>query len=446
MELTSPNPTTLEWYSEVPRSVTKHIVFGLLLFVTAIGGFGTWALRAPLAAAVIAPGSFVATGSNKIVQHLEGGIIKEILVAEGDTVVAGQPILLLDETAALATERELFLRQVRLEAMEARILAEHAGDTRLIFPSHIESLRSDFGVASMLDGQTITFDAASRQLRNDIALLEQSIEAITVRSTGYGHQLFATRTQLEILREDLESKQELLDRGLIRRSEVNTLRRAIAEAEGQIGRLNAEMSEIVKVSNRYDAQITQTISERQSAALDELQLVQSELESVREQARRAENILKRSEVVAPVSGTVVTLHYHTAGGVIESGKPIAEILPTDEPLIIEASIPRTEVDVVHQGQMATVRLTGLNARTTPILEGEVYYVSADAILDRRQEVPQEVYIARISVSPTELNRVRGFAPTPGMPAEIMIQTEARTFFQYLMKPVTDSMNRAFREQ
>ena len=436
----------LEWYADVPRSVTKHIIFGLFLFAVAFGGFGLWALRAPLAAAVIAQGSFVATGNNKIVQHLEGGIIHEILVEEGDNVTAGQPILLLDETAALATERELFLRQVRLEAMETRILAEHARQERLGFPLHIESLRSDFDVASMLDAQTITFEAATRPLENDIALLEQSIEALAVRSSGYGFQLIATTTQVEILREDLDSKQVLLDRGLIRRSEVNTLRRAIAEAEGQIGRLTAEMEEITEVTDRYKAQIAQTIGDRQSAALDELQLVQSELESVREQVRRAENVLQRSEVVAPVSGTVVTMHYHTAGGVIESGKPIAEILPSGEPLIIEVSIPRTEVDVVQQGQMATVRLTGLNARTTPILEGEVFYVSADAILDRRQELPQEVYLARVSVTPEQLDRVRGFAPAPGMPAEIMIQTEARTFFQYLVKPITDSMNRAFREQ
>ncbi|SDX42283.1 HlyD family type I secretion periplasmic adaptor subunit [Litoreibacter albidus] len=435
-----------EWYDDVPRSVSKHMIFGLLLFVLSFGGFGAWALRAPLAAAVIAQGSFVATGRNKIVQHLEGGIINSILIEEGDTVTAGQPILLLDETAALATERELFLRQIRLEAMEVRILAEHSGAERLVFPPHIETLRSDFSIASMLDSQKVTFDAAARQLKNDIVLLEQSIEALTVRSSGYGYQLDATRTQLEILHEDLESKQELLDRGLIRRTEVNALRRAIAEAQGQVGRLTAEISEITEVTKRYEAQIAQTISERQSAALDELQLVQSELESVSEQARRAENILRRSEVLAPVSGTVVTLHYHTAGGVIESGKPIAEILPSGEPLIIEASVPRTEVDVVQQGQMATVRLTGLNARTTPILEGQVFYVSADAILDRRQEMPQEVYIARVSVSPEQLDRVRGFSPTPGMPAEIMIQTEARTFFQYLMKPITDSMNRAFREQ
>lgn len=435
-----------EWYADVPRSVRKHIVFGLLLFVVAFGGFGVWAFRAPLAAAVIAQGSFVATGRNKIVQHLEGGIIREILVAEGDTVLEGQAILVLDETAALATERELFLRQARLEAMEARILAETSGADTLVFPAHLEALRSDFDVASMLDAQTVTFDAASQQLRNDIALLTLSIDALTVRAKGYQLQLDSTRTQLEILREDMDAKQQLLDRGLVRRPEVNTIRRAIAEAEGQIGRLTSEIDEITEVTKRYVAQIEQTVSERQGAALDELQRVQSELESVREQARRAESILRRSEVVAPVSGTIVTMHYHTAGGVIESGKPIAEILPSGEPLIIEVSIARTEVDVVQKGQEATVRLTGLNARTTPVLLGEVIYVSADAILDRSQQLPREVYVARVSVAPEQLARVRGFTPTPGMPAQIMIQTEERTFFQYLMKPITDSMNRAFREQ
>ncbi|NBD30998.1 MAG: HlyD family type I secretion periplasmic adaptor subunit [Alphaproteobacteria bacterium] len=446
MSSATTDPVPLEWYAEVPRSVKKHVLFGLLLFALTFGGFGYWAFTAPLAAAVISPGSFVATGRNKIVQHLEGGIIKQILVQEGETVEVGQTILTLDETAALATERELFLRQVRLEAMEARIFAEMDDAERLTFPERVEALRADFDVASMLEAQTITFEAAKRQLDNDVALLRQSIDALTVRARGYELQVSSTQQQLEILKEDLESKQALLDRGLIRRSEVNTLRRAIAEAEGQIGRLTAEIDEIAALKERYAAQIEQTISERKSAALDELQLVQSELESVREQARRAENILRRSEVVAPVSGTVVTLHYHTSGGVIESGNPIAEILPTGEPLIIEVSIPRTEIDVVRQGQEATVRLTSLNARTTPILSGNVFYVSADSIVDTSQEMPQEVYLARVSVPPEQLDRVRGFTPTPGMPVEIMIQTEERTFFEYLMRPIADSMNRAFREQ
>ncbi len=435
-----------EWYEQVPRSVSKFVSFGLVLMVVAFGGFGAWAFMAPLAAAVISQGSFVATGRNKIVQHLEGGIIKEILVNEGDHVEKDQPIMLLDETAALATERELFLRQVRLEAMEARIKAQFAQAKVLDFPKELDALRSDFEVASMLDAQTIIFTAATSQLQNDIALLQQSIEALTVRAIGYNEQLKAARTQLVILKEDFVDKSSLLAAGLVRKTEVNVLRRAIADAQGQIGRLTAEVDEITALKSRYDSQIEQTISERQSKELDELQAVQSELEGVREKSRKAENILKRAVVLAPVAGTMVRQYYHTPGGVVESGKAIAEILPSGEALIIEAQIPRTEIDVVRKGQAATVRLTALNQRTTPILQGTVFYVSADAIVDKSQDIPREIYIARVSVAPSELNRVPGFSPTPGMPVQIMIETTSRTFVQYLMKPIFDSMTRAFREQ
>lgn len=438
--------TPVQWYDDVPRSVTKHIVFGLSLMIFSLGGFGLWAFRAPLAAAVISQGSFVATGRNKIVQHLEGGIIKDITVSEGDTVEEGQVLLTLDETSAMASQRELFLRKARLEANEARILAEYDGLERLTFPEELERMRSDFEVATILDSQRISFDVAIQGLKNDIALLERNIQALGMRSTGYATQLAATKTQLELLSEDLASKESLLEKGLVRRIEVSSIRRAMAEAEGSIGRLTAEINEFDQVSQKYQAQIDQTISRYRSAALDELQAVQAELESVREKIRKAQSVLTRAEVRAPVSGTVVRLHYHTVGGVIESGKAIAEILPSGQPLIIEVQVPRTEIDSVKSGQHATVRLTALNQRTTPVLDGTVYYVSADTIPDKSSGILQEVYLARVSIPADELKRVPGFSPTPGMPSEIMIQTAERTFFQYITKPITDSMTRAFREQ
>ncbi|WP_424942675.1 HlyD family type I secretion periplasmic adaptor subunit [Aliiroseovarius crassostreae] len=438
--------TPIQWYDDVPRSVTKYIIFGLSLMIFALGGFGVWAFRAPLAAAVISQGSFVATGRNKIVQHLEGGIIKQIHINEGDRVEAGQIIVTLDETSAMASQRELFLRKVRLEASEARILAEYDGEDRLVFAEELELMRSDFEVATILDSQKISFDVAVQGLRNDIALLERNIEALGMRSAGYATQLASTETQLSILMEDLESKEQLLNKGLVRKVEVSSIRRAIAEAEGSIGRLEAEIKEFDQVSQKYQAQIDQTISRYRRSALDELQKVQAELESVREKIRKAQSVLTRAEVRAPVAGTVVRLHYHTEGGVIESGKAIAEILPSDQPLIIEVQVPRTDIDSVKTGQHATVRLTALNQRTTPVLDGEVYYVSADTIPDKTSGVVQEVYLARVSIPSSELQRVPGFSPTPGMPTEIMIQTAERTFFQYITKPITDSMTRAFREQ
>ena len=435
-----------EWFADVPRSVRRHTFWGLVLLVLSFGGLGTWALRAPLAAAVIAQGSFVATGQNKIVQHFEGGIIKEILVSEGDRVEAGQLLLRLDGTQAVAAERELQLRRFRLEATQARLEAEEGRRDDLRFPEHLEAAREDITVAGILDGQELAYRVSRGALENDLALLERSVQALLIRARGYETQLGTHRGQLELLEAEHADKSALFERGLLRRPELLAIERARLEAEGQIGRLEAEIAEIDEVVLKHRAQIEQEIDRYREKALDELQGVQSQLESINEQFRTAHSVRERVNLTAPVAGTVVRLYFHTAGGVIESGRPILEILPVDEPLIIEVQIPRVEIDSVRRGQSATVRLTALNQRTTPVLDGEVYYVSADAITDGTGAEMREIYLARISIAAEQLERVRNFAPTPGMPAEIMIQTASRTFVQYISKPIKDSMTRAFREQ
>lgn len=435
-----------EWYAEVPRSIYKHVTIGVLLLVLGFGGFGAWAFRAPLAAAVIAQGSFVATGQNKIVQHLEGGIIKDIHVAEGESVTAGDTLLSLDETAAEANERELFIRQARLEAMESRLLAQYRQDEKITFPQQVLDEQSNSEVMTILDSQKLAFQVSKRARENDVALLQRNIDALSIRAKGYEVQLASHNQQLAILSDEFESKKTLLDKGLIRKSELNALERVKIEASGQIGRLEAEVSEISQMVLKYETQMQKTLSEYRQSALDDLQAVQAELESVREKARKARNVLQRSEVSAPVSGTVVRLHYHTPGGVIESGKPIVEILPSDAPLIVEILVARNDIDDIVKGQEAVVRLSALNQRTTPVLNGRLIYISADAVTDNSEGIAREVYVARVNLPPEELRRAEGFVPTPGMPAEVMIQTAERTFAQYLVKPIKDSMGRAFREQ
>ncbi|AXI45668.1 HlyD family type I secretion periplasmic adaptor subunit [Sulfitobacter sp. SK012] len=436
-----------EWYADVPRSVRGFVIFGFLLMTTSMGGFGYWAFNAPLAAAVIAQGSFVATGSNKIIQHLEGGIIDQIMIKEGDFVNAGDTLLFLDETASLANERELFLRQMRLIATEARLLAEASAQDELRFPDVLLASRIDHEVATIIESQVTSFLVSQSTLRNNVSILRQNIEALTIRSGGYVQQLVSLKLQAEILQEEFEAKTTLLESGLVRRTELNTVRHAIAETDGKVARLEAEINEVREVKERYETEIENALGRSKQAAIDELSTIQAELDSIREQLRTASSVRARSEIRSPVSGTIVRLHYHTAGGVIESGRAIAEILPSDEPLIIEVQIPRTEIDTINTGLVSTVRLTALNQRTTPVLFGEVYYVSADSITERSAEGPDaEVYVARISIQPQELLRVPGFSPTPGMPAEIMIQTAERTFVDYITKPIRDSMIRAFREQ
>lgn len=433
---------TLEWYSGVPRSIRKQTLFGMTLITLAFGGFGSWAALAPLSAAVIAPGSFVATGENKIVQHFEGGIVKDLLVREGDKVVAGQDLLLLDETAAYANAQQLQLRLIRLETILARLNAEAGGMRDYIPPASVLAQTDNPEIAAINQSQRSNFEAARDKLENETALMQQNVAALEFRVKGREAQIASMDRQLALLEEDHAVMSALQTKGIATLSAVRTVERSIADAEGDIARLYSEIYEAEAQIEKFRREIIQAHDAVRQAALDEMQPVEAELDAVREQIQQAKNILKRTNISAPVGGTIVRMYYHTTGGVIESGKPIFEILPAGVPLIVEVKIPRMQIDEVRQGQPATVRLSALNQRTTPVLEGKVIYVSADTIADSNSN---EIYLARVSISSNQLARVDGFTPTPGMPAEVLVQTRERTFFDYLVKPIADSMSRAFRE-
>lgn len=434
-----------EWYAAVPRRINRIATFGILLMAVALGGFGAWAFSAPLASAVIAQGTFVATGQNKVVQHLEGGIIGRIMVEEGEEIFLGQTIMMLDRTSSQTRLTELTQRSQRLEAINARLLTEYNGEDRITFPKQLMDRLDDPKVADILQNQRINFAVSRAKLENDIGLITSNITALHQRISGYEVQKTSLDMQISILHEDHDAKSRLHEQGLVRKPEVNNLMRALAEGEGQMARITSEIAESTTMIGKYEHQIEQTIQAYRQAALDEMQSVQAELDSVNEQAQQAQDVLKRTRIKSPVSGTVLRLHYHTSGGVVESGKKIAEILPRGAPLVIETLVPRTEIDSVTLGHPATVRLVALNQRTTPVLNGHVEYVSADAVPDTTTGERREVYVARISMPQEELKRVDGFNPIPGMPAEILIKTRDRTFFQYITKPITDSMSRAFRE-
>ena len=432
-----------DWFAAVPRSIARQTAFGVTLLAASLGGFGVWAFSAPLSAAVIAQGSFKATGRNKIVQHLEGGIIQEIMVSEGERVERGQVLVRLDRTEAGAEERSLALRRARLEAIHARLAAERDRRDRVDLPPYLRERMADQEIVRVVRSQALNFAASRRKIESDERLLKANIEALGFRAEGYREQAASMARQVKLLREEFAGKRKLFRKGLLRKPELNALERAINDAEGQIARLEAQVDETGAQIAKFTEQIAQTWAAYQQNAHDEMQTIAAELDGVRERWRSAESVLKRADVAAPVAGTVVQMHYHTAGGVVESGRPIVEILPADVPLIIEVQVPRTEIDVVRHGQEASVRLSALNQRITPVLTGKVVYVSADALPDARAQ--SDAYVARIDVADGELARVPGFVPTPGMPAEIMIRTADRTFFDYLAQPIRESMSRAFRE-
>lgn len=447
MTTTLPAPQSTDWHVGLPRSVGKYTFAGFALISLFFGGFAIWGAMAPLASAVIAQGSFVATGSNKIVQHLEGGIIHELLVEEGTWVREGQPLVRMEETAARAITRRLQVRMWRLEAILARLEAISRDEDEYITPPNVADHLDDPEIAAIDEGQREYFITASANLSNRIDVLEQNIAALEFQYSGVQSQIVSLETQHRLIEEDFTAQSQLLERGIVTRSAVSAVERALVDVQGDLARLNADRQIALAQIDRYEKEVIQVRDEHQQAALDEIQSVVAEMEALREELRASQDILGRTIITAPVSGVVVRMHYHTAGGVIASGTPILEILPGDVPLIIEAQIPRMQIDEVKIDQTASVRLPALNQRTTPMLEGSVTYVSADSVIDARPGRPaEEIYVARISVPPEQFARIDDFSPTPGMPAEILIQAEERTFFEYLTKPIVDSMSRAFRER
>lgn len=440
------NATAPEWYAEVPRSIRLHCFIGLSVLLASFGGFGVWASTAPLASAIIAQGSFVATGNNKIVQHLEGGIIQDMKVGEGDRVQEGDVLLTLDPTAALSNERALKLRRLRLEAVVVRLRAEAQGLKQLTLPEIVTKEAADPDVAAIIQSQQVIFNSKRIKLEEQLNLIEKNIRSLEFRRAGYQGQKTSFERQLALLSEERDAKAKLVEIGHTRKMDLMAVERAVADAMGEISRLQGEINETEAQIDKFHQEAIIDVNANKQAALDALETADADLDSVREQMVEAAGVLERTVIRSPVTGTVVRAYYHTSGGVITTGKPIMEILPAGVPLIIEAQILRTSIDQIHKGQPAAIRLSSLNRRTTPVLNGKVFYVSADSVEEVSVGVPKDVYIVRVEVPENELTRVHDFHPVPGMPADVLIQTSERTFFDYLVKPVTDSMARAFLER
>ncbi|MEM1048321.1 MAG: HlyD family type I secretion periplasmic adaptor subunit [Pseudomonadota bacterium] len=439
------------WYKNVPRSTLGFTFFGVFILVFFVFGFGFWSTTAQIAGAVVTSGTFVKTGENKIVQHLEGGVIKDIHVREGDFVDKGELLLELDDVLPRAEHRRLQLREIRLMASLQRLDAEITESENFEIDQSLlggwnEIVGSD-NLDHVLYEERMLFQSNMDERENEVAALQRSIDALEERISGSETQISAIQEQVVLIEEELNGKLKLFEKGLILKPEILALRRAKANLSGEIGRLIGEIGDARERIARAEEQIEGVKTQARKQAIEKLREDRNELKDVREQLRASENIVDRVRVVAPVSGVIVKLQYHTSGGVIEAGKPILELVPNNAELVIQARVRPQDIDDVRLGQKASIRLTALNSRTTPIAQGSVIYVSADAMPDETVPVSarDDVYVARVRMSKTDVERIRDFDPTPGMPVELYIKTAERTFLSYLLKPIEDSMARAFRE-
>jgi HlyD family type I secretion membrane fusion protein len=441
------------WYGDVPRSAKWPIIIGSATLLIWGGGFAAWAGLAPLNGAVVAPGNFVAYGQNKMIQHFEGGIIRDVKAREGDLIDAGEVLLHMDETLPNARLRRLVLRQHRLSAMKARLEAEMLGAASFDVPPTLVAQSHDPEVRAILDRQVSELQArrASREaeeqvLRKEIAGIEESLG-------GYQAQIQSTKRQIAIFNEELKDKSDLLKNNLIRKTDVLMLQRAEAALVGDLGELVSRVADAKERIARANQRIVHLKSVAVETSVQELREAEKELDDVHEQVRAAQDVVQRTEVRAPARGIVVKLHYHTAGAVVAPGAVILEMLPVRDELIIEAQVKPNDVSHVGVGQAAVVRLPALNQRTTPTILANVTYLSADALSEQVQaQTPQggttrrDYYIVRVRLDEEDVrNRLPGFQVTPGMPADVYIKTGERTFFEYIMRPVLNSFSHAFRE-
>jgi HlyD family type I secretion membrane fusion protein len=450
--MTATCPSIHEWHRGVPAEVRMPILLGVAILVLCVGGFALWSCIAVIDGAVVVSGSFVATGQNKHVQHLEGGILRDVLVKEGDLVEANQTLLRLDSTGASTKLKRLSNRNQRMLIMKARLEAEIDGSEVFSLPAELIRLPADPEIQSIYERQMAELQARRTKRLSEEDVLRKEIAGLQENVTGYEAQATATRQRMALFGEELRDKQRLLDQQLARRTEVFAIQRSEAALAGELGELVARVADARERISRAMQQIAQVRSAAMQKTIEELRATETELDDLEEQVRAAQDILDRVEVRSPVRGIVVKLHQHTPGGVVGAGTVILELLPVNDELIIEARLNPSEIGHVKTGQQALVRLTALNQRVTPMVEGSVVYLSADALSSSsRTKSEQDAlmrpsYVVRVRLNDGDVrNKVVAFRPTPGMPADIFIKTGERTFYDYIMRPVFDSFSRAFRE-
>ncbi len=432
------------WGKDVRTGTRLVNLSGLGATAAFLCGFGVWAFYAPLAGAAVVPGVVAAAGQNQRVQHLEGGIIEKIRVHEGERVEAGQILFDLDATTAKAQRDRLEKQLIAFSARSERLMAERDGRKSLAFPETVVTQAADNGVSDLLSEQEKEFLARLDRHQQETIILRERANALDEQMVGLRAQQTALDRQLEVVGEETARKLVLLDKGLTDRSEYTALLRSEAELTGQVGQIKSSIlaakTQVIQAKQELARLVTQRI-ETAASALNDLRTQMSDID---EQLRAANGVLDRIEVRAPSNGIVVKMAYNSLGSVVRPGDTLLELLPTGESLVIEARVSPKDIDVVSIGQTATLRFSALNARTTPTTTGTVTYVSADRFID--QATQQPYYVARIRIVdklPPEITMDRIY---PGMPVETYLNTGNRTFADYLVRPILDSFNRAFREE
>lgn len=423
------------------RGLRSRIWIALGLVVLLIAVVGGWAANAGLAGAVIASGQLMVDSNTKKVQHPSGGVVGEILVKNGDFVKSGDIVMRLDDTQTRA-QLGIVTSQIReMIARQARLRAERDGLDEVSFPAGYE--KRGLAERRIADGERRYFNARRDTIASETQQLRERIGQLAQEISGLTAQRDAKARELKLVRTELKRVEDLYARRLTPVTRVLSMQRDEARIDGELGALISRIARARGQISEIDIQILNLEKNQRSEAQRELRDIEARVAELRERQVAAEDMLSRVDIRAPITGVVHDLSVHTVGGVVNAAEPLMLIVPLDERLVIEARVRPADIDQVSVGQLAMLRFTAFNQRTTPQIEGRVALVGADVSADAGANTT--FYRVRIRAAEGELSKLSDVRLVAGMPVEVFIQTDQRSALSYIMKPVTDQFKRAWRE-
>ena len=435
---------TGEIKSTIHSSMRRNIRAALAVIVFLLGGIVVWATTTQISGAVIAPGSVVVDSNAKKVQHPTGGIVTELHARDGDRVKAGDVLVRLDETVTRANLSIVSKDLDQLIAQKARLESERDGLEDVPMPAELASRMNDPQVAGIMEGERKLFSLRRAARVGQKDQLSKRVDQLKEELTGYESQEKAKAREMELIKEQLVGARELYAKQLMPVTRFTELQRDAARLEGEHGVLIATMAQIKGKISETELQILQVDRDLNSDIGKEMREADTKIGELIERRVAAEDQLKRVEVRAPVSGVVDQSSVHTVGGVVAPGETIMLVVPDQDSLKVEAKVAPQDIDQLHIGQPVTLRFSGLDRRTTPVISGTLTQISPDTTIDPKTE--QRYYTVRISLEPKEIARLGSVKIVPGMPVEVFVQTGDRSALSYLLKPLDDQISRAFKEQ
>lgn len=445
IDVTPQGPATLDSQAEevLPTNDKGYRRFGFGVLIVALGGFCVWAFTASLAVAVVAPGSVSIESFKRTVQHLEGGIVETLPVSDGDHVEAGDTLMVLSDTQS-RSQLEIARSQYLINrAMEARLLAEQEDRMAMEVPEDLKNT-DDPRIQQILAVQQSLFMARRQSLDSRLEALDEQIIQMREQISGLGQRIDVNQRRLASLRDEASDFRSLFEEGLGNNQRVRELERQVLQYEGQNAEFRSTMAQLR--SQISEKQMEREIQQQEfvKEVGEQLRQAQSQIAEAEERMVALSDQVRRAVIRAPVSGTVVGLNVHTVGAVIRSGDPIMEIVPSNDGFVVESRVPNSDIDSIYIGQPAEIRFSAFNQRLTDIIDGEVIHVSADTFED--EATGQQYYRARVRVTEQgEAQMNERMTLLSGMPAEVMIRTNERTFASYIAKPISDMFARAIQE-